>query len=311
MDAVNDAANHTAESVPGPRSTATTPVGRASATPDHAARPASRPGAIAAPQESAAGTGSRTAEPAAPGTAGPGHPTGSRLYPRVTSFRSRRGALTATQQQSWARMWPRIGRDVSDDRLDAAAWFGRQAPLIIEIGCGTGTATAAMAQAEPQFDLIGIEVYKPGLAQLVQRIEREGIENIRLLRGDAVDVLQHMIAENSLTGVRVFFPDPWPKARHHKRRLLQPSTMTLIASRLRPGGILHVATDHAGYAEHIAAVGAGEPQFVGLNEAAGGDRDAFGESTPIGFDRPVTKFESKAHRAGSAITELIWGKIEA
>ncbi|MGV9676135.1 tRNA (guanosine(46)-N7)-methyltransferase TrmB [Nocardia sp. NPDC003482] len=256
---VNDAANHTAETVPGPRSTA----------------------------------------------------TGSRLYPRVTSFRSRRGALTPSQQQAWQRTWPRIGREVGDEPLDTAAWFGREAPLIVEIGCGTGTATAAMAQAEPQFDLLGIEVYKPGLAQLVHRIEREGIENIRLLRGDAVDVLENMIADNSLTGVRVFFPDPWPKARHHKRRLLQPATMTLIANRLRPGGVLHVATDHPGYAEHIAAVGAEEPQLIGLNTAAGGDDETFRATAPIGFDRPVTKFEGKAHRAGSAITELIWGKIEA
>ncbi|MFJ1459288.1 tRNA (guanosine(46)-N7)-methyltransferase TrmB [Nocardia sp. N2S4-5] len=239
-----------------------------------------------------------------------GHPTGSRLYPRVTSFRSRRGALTPSQQQAWERTWPRIGREVSDDPLDAAAWFGREAPLIVEIGCGTGTATAAMAQAEPQFDLIGIEVYKPGLAQLVQRVERERIENIRLLRGDAVDVFEHMIAKNSLTGVRVFFPDPWPKARHHKRRLLQPDTVALIAGRLKTGGVLHVATDHAGYAEHIAAVGAEEPQLIGMNEATGGDPERFRATAPIGFDRPVTKFESKAHRAGSAITELIWGKID-
>ncbi len=235
----------------------------------------------------------------------------SRLYPRVTSFRSRRAALTPNQQQSWDRMWPRIGREVGDDRLDAAAWFGREAPLIVEIGCGTGTATAAMAQAEPQFDLIGIEVYQPGLAQLVQRIERERIENVRVLRGDAVDVLENMIAKDSLSGVRVFFPDPWPKVRHHKRRLLQPDTARLIADRLRPGGILHVATDHAGYAEHIAAVGAGEPQLIGLNEAAGGSPERLADTTPIGFDRPVTKFESKAHRAGSAITELIWGKIDS
>jgi tRNA (guanine-N7-)-methyltransferase len=229
----------------------------------------------------------------------------------VTSFRSRRSALTATQQQAWERTWPRIGRPVSDEPLDAAAWFGRTAPLIIEIGCGTGTATAAMAQAEPQFNLIGIEVYQPGLAQLVQRIEHEGIDNIRLLRGDAVDVLEHMIATNSLDGVRVFFPDPWPKARHHKRRLLQSTTMALIADRLRPGGMLHVATDHAGYAAHIAAVGAAEPQLIGMNEATGGDPDQFRDRAPIGFDRPVTKFENKAHRAGSAITELIWGKINS
>ncbi|MEV6770652.1 tRNA (guanosine(46)-N7)-methyltransferase TrmB [Nocardia sp. NPDC051030] len=267
MDAVNDAANHTAEPVPGPRSAD------------------------------------------APGDAD--HAGGNRLYPRVTSFRSRRGALTPSQQESWARMWPRIGADVSDEKLDGDAWFGRSAPLIIEIGCGTGTATAAMAQAEPQFNLIGIEVYKPGLAQLVQRIERENIDNIRVLRGDAVDVLENMIAPESLTGVRVFFPDPWPKARHHKRRLLQPATLTLIASRLRPGGVLHVATDHADYAEWIAEVGAGESQLIGLNEATGGNSDDYRENAPIGFERPITKFENKGLRAGSAITEFIWGKIES
>lgn len=223
---------------------------------------------------------------------------GSRLYPRVTSFRSRRGALTAAQQESWDRTWPTIGRDVDDEPLDAVAWFGRDAPLIIEIGSGTGTATAAMATAEPHINLVAIEVYRPGLAQLVGQIEREQIPNIRLLRGDAVDVLESMVATESLTGVRVFFPDPWPKARHHKRRLLKPETVALIADRLLPGGVLHVATDHADYAEYIAAVGNAEPQLTAL------DWDS-----PMTHERPVTKFESKAHRVGSAVTELIWGKI--
>lgn len=269
MDVVNDAANHTVESVPGRPSTASAPL-----------------------------------------EAGRRSTTGSRLYPRVTSFRSRRGALTPNQQGAWDRMWPSIGREVGDEPLDTEAWFGRKAPLVIEIGCGTGTATAAMAQAEPDVDLIGIEVYQPGLAQLVQRIERDGIGNVRLLRGDAVDVLEHMIAAESLTGVRVFFPDPWPKARHHKRRLLQPATFALIASRLRPGGVLHVATDHADYAEHIAEVGAGEPLLTGLNETTGGNAELLALHSTIGYERPVTKFEGKAHRAGSAITEFIWGKIE-
>lgn len=277
MDAVNDAANHTAEPGPGPRSDAY--AGDA----DHPDNPGGEPGRFG----------------------------GHRLYPRVTSFRARRGAVPPARQESWDRMWPHIGRDVSDEKLDADAWFGRSAPLIIEIGCGTGTATAAMAQLEPQFNLIGIEVYKPGLAQLVQRVERERIDNIRLLRGDAVDVLEHMIAPESLTGVRVFFPDPWPKARHHKRRLLQPATLTLIANRLIPGGVLHVATDHADYAEWIAAVGAGEPQLIGMNEATGGNPDDYRTKAPIGFERPITKFESKGLRAGSAITEFIWGKIES
>jgi tRNA (guanine-N7-)-methyltransferase len=224
----------------------------------------------------------------------------SRLHPRVTSFRSRRGALTPTQQEAWDRTWPHVGQDVGDDRIDAVTWFGREAPLILEIGCGTGTATAEMALSEPDVDLIGVEVYRPGLAQLVQRIERDDIRNIRLIRGDAVEVLERMLAPESLTGVRVFFPDPWPKSRHHKRRLLQPPTVALIASRLVPGGVLHVATDHAEYAEYIAEVGNAEPQLTALDW-----------NSPINHERPVTKFEGKAQRAGSVVTELIWGKIRS
>ena len=118
-----------------------------------------------------------------------------------------------------------------------------------------------MAQAEPDLDVIAVEVYRRGLAQLLSAIDREGVTNIRLIRGDGVDVLEHLFAPESLTGVRVFFPDPWPKARHHKRRLLQPATVALIADRLRPGGVLHAATDHAGYAEQIAEVGDAEPRL--------------------------------------------------
>lgn len=225
---------------------------------------------------------------------------GSRLHPRVTSFRSRRGALTATQQVCWDETWPVIGRDVDDAPLDATAWFGRDAPLIIEIGSGTGTATAAMAKAEPENNLLAVEVYRPGIAQLLQQIQREDITNIRLLRGDAVDVLENMVAPESLTGVRVFFPDPWPKARHHKRRLLQAPTFSLIASRLRAGGVLHIATDHAEYAEFIAEVGNAEPQLTELDW-----------ESPMTHERPVTKFENKAHVVGRSITELIWGKIRS
>jgi tRNA (guanine-N7-)-methyltransferase len=225
---------------------------------------------------------------------------GSRLYPRVTSFRYRSGAVSPAREQAWERVWPVIGRNVGDERIDVEAWFGRSgAPVVLEIGCGTGTATAAMALAEPAVDLIGIEVYRPGLAQLVQTVERAEIANIRLVRGDAVDVLEHMIAPRSLTGVRVFFPDPWPKSRHHKRRLLQTGTVALIADRLVDGGVLHVATDHADYAEFIATVGDAEP-LLGRIEA---------EAAPVSCARPVTKFEDKAHRAGSDITELLWGKI--
>lgn len=238
------------------------------------------------------------------------NPTPSRLYPRVTSFRSRRGALTGKQQASWDRLWTQIGREVDDTPLDTDTWFGRHAPLVVEIGCGTGSATAALAQAEPDLDVLAIEVYQPGLAQLVGAIEREQIPNIRLVRGDGVDVLTTMLSPASLTGVRVFFPDPWPKTRHHKRRLLQPATLSLIADRLRPGGLLHVATDHREYAEHIAGVGDAEPRLRRLQVPGNKISDIRSKNLPISVNRPTTKFESKAHRAGSTITEFLWCKIE-
>ncbi|WP_157079777.1 tRNA (guanosine(46)-N7)-methyltransferase TrmB [Skermania piniformis] len=233
-------------------------------------------------------------------------PRGSGRYPRVTSFRSRRAALTPLQQQVWERTWPRVGRALDDELLaagpvDLAAWFGRPGPVVLEIGCGTGTATAAMASAEPATNLLGVEVYLPGLAQLVHRIERDRIDNLRLLRGDAVEVLQHLTAPASLTAVRVFFPDPWPKSRHHKRRLLQPATVRLIADRLVPGGTLHVATDHPEYAQFIATVGDAELALRRVDWADFADRSA---------TRPVTKFEAKARRAGSPVSELIWQRTD-
>ena len=226
-------------------------------------------------------------------------------YLPATAFRSRRSALSDAQRQTWERRWPELGLSVrapeepdsSGPPLDTAAWFGRRAPLVLEIGCGSGISTLAMAKDEPGIDVVAVEIYRRGLAQLLSAIDREQVTNIRLIRGNALDVLQRLIAPGSLTGVRVFFPDPWPKARHHKRRCLQPGTIGLIADRLLPGGVLHVATDHAGYAEHIAEVGAGESRLhpVGPDSAL-----------PISVVRPTTKYETKAQEAGSAVTEFIW-----
>ncbi|KUI30803.1 tRNA (guanine-N7)-methyltransferase [Mycobacterium sp. IS-1496] len=238
-----------------------------------------------------------------PAPAGDDAPSAHR-HRRVTSFRSRRSALSGGQQETWERRWPELGTEARDDDgrpaalLDTAAWFGRTAPLVLEIGSGTGTSTLAMAQDEPDIDVIAVEVYRRGLAQLLTGIDRAGVRNIRMIRGDGVDVLEHMLASGSLTGVRVYFPDPWPKARHHKRRLLQPSTVALIADRLRPGGILHAATDHSGYAEQIAEVGDAEP----LLRRVSADADL-----PISTHRPVTKYERKA-LAGPDVTELLWEK---
>src|ERR1700757_2369486 len=227
-------------------------------------------------------------------------------YRRTTSFRSRRSALSPAQQRTWERLWPELGiiatpqhsPDAPDEPLNTRAWFGRDAPLVLEIGCGTGVSTLAMAQEEPEVDVIAVEVYRRGLAQLLTAIDREGVTNIRLIRGDAVDVLESLITPGSLSGVRVFFPDPWPKARHHKRRLLQPATVALIADRLRLGGVLHAATDHLGYAEQIAEVGDAEPLLTRIGPARA--------DLAISVVRPITKYEDKAKSVGSAVSELVW-----
>jgi tRNA (guanine-N7-)-methyltransferase len=234
-----------------------------------------------------------------------GEPPDHRRLP-ATSFRSRRSALSGAQRQTWERLWPDLGLSLGaadegaprpPEPLDTEAWFGRRAPVVLEIGCGSGTSTLAMAKAEPGVDVIAVEIYRRGLAQLLSAIDRERVGNIRLIRGNAIDVLDRLIAPGSLTGVRVFFPDPWPKARHHKRRFLQPATIGLIAERLLPGGVLHAATDHPGYAEHIAEVGDAEPRLCRADPSS---------RLPISVVRPTTKYETKAQEAGSAVNEFIW-----
>lgn len=235
-------------------------------------------------------------------------PDSDRPAPRrlpATSFRSRRSALSGAQRQAWERLWPQLGISVgaphagtspSPGPLDTRAWFGRQAPVVLEIGCGSGTSTLVMAKDEPGIDVIAVEIYRRGLAQLLCAIDREQVTNIRLIRGNAIDALD-LIAPGSLTGVRIFFPDPWPKARHHKRRFLQPTTIGLIADRLLPGGVLHAATDHPGYAEQIEEVGMGEPRLRRVDP---------GSRLPISVVRPTTKYETKAHDADSVVNEFIW-----
>lgn len=234
------------------------------------------------------------------------HDPAPHTYPRVTSFRSRRSTLSDAQQRTWERRWPELGIEArpADSTavpapVDTERWFGRSAPLVLEIGCGTGTSTLAMAKDEPDLDVMAVEVYKRGLAQLLSALDREAVTNVRLIRGDAVDVLEHLVGPESLTAVRVFFPDPWPKARHHKRRLLQAGTVALIADRLRQGGVFHAATDVADYAEQIAECGDNEPRLR---------RAAPDEPLPVSVQRPTTKYEGKAGDAGRPVAELIWIK---
>jgi tRNA (guanine-N7-)-methyltransferase len=225
-------------------------------------------------------------------------------YLPATNFRSRRSALSNAQRETWERLWPELGRQADNPPgtpLDTQAWFGRDAPLVLEIGCGRGTSTLAMAQAEPDIDVIAVEIYRRGLAQLLCAIDSAQVDNIRLIRGNGIDVLKDLITPESLIGVRVYFPDPWPKARHHKRRLLQPATVSLIADRLLPGGVLHAATDHPGYAEQVAEIGDAESRLVRVDPGT--------ESLPISVSRPTTKYETKAQEAGSTVHEFVWKRV--
>ena len=221
----------------------------------------------------------------------------------VVSYVQRGERMTVGQQRAWDRRWAEFGAEVTalpEGALDTAAWFGRSAPLVLEIGSGMGETTAQLAAAAPEVDHLAVEVYKPGLAQLLLRAENLELDNIRLLRGDAVVLLREHIAPGSLSGVRIFFPDPWPKKRHHKRRLVQPGTVELIASRLEPGGYLHLATDWAEYAEHMREVCEAEPAL--RNRYA----DEPGGWAPRPEWRPVTKFENRAHDKGRDIHDLIY-----
>ncbi|WP_282939406.1 tRNA (guanosine(46)-N7)-methyltransferase TrmB [Corynebacterium auriscanis] len=223
-----------------------------------------------------------------------------RDYPRLGNFSFRRGTLTDNQEALWEENWPRLGKVLSDERIDLPKWFGREADTIVEIGSGTGTSTAAMAPLEKDTNIVAVELYRPGLAKLLGSVVRGEIDNIRMIRGDGVEVLQRMFAPESLAGVRIYFPDPWPKARHHKRRIVQSGTLHLIASRLRPGGILHIATDHADYAEWIDELVEAEPQLEYLGWPA---------EVPVLTDRQViTKFEGKGLDKEHTIREYLWRK---
>ncbi len=214
----------------------------------------------------------------------------------VTSFVHHRARLTDGQRAAWDRWWPVRGHDVADLvngalDYDPAAWFGRAAPLILEIGSGMGESTAALAAAEPDVDHLAVEVFEPGIAALLMRATE--LTNLVVLRGDAVALLSEKVPEASLAGIRIFFPDPWPKRRHHKRRLVQPAFAALAATRLRPGGTLHMATDWADYAEQMRAVADAEPRLVG------------GE-VPRPPWRPVTKFEARARAEGRDVHDFVY-----
>lgn len=223
-------------------------------------------------------------------------------YPRLGNVTFRRGTLTENQHELFEKRWPELGRTLEDEVIDLEAWFGRSgAKTIVEIGSGTGTSTAAMAPKEADTNIIAVELYKPGLAKLLGQIEREGIDNIRMIRGDGIEVMVRMFAPESLDGIRVFFPDPWPKARHHKRRIIQSGTLNLFASRLKKGGVLHVATDHAGYAEWI-------DELVDVEPSLDYKGWPWPECPQLVDRQVITKFEGKGLDKEHVITEYLWEK---
>lgn len=210
-----------------------------------------------------------------------------------------RARMTTGQHRAWERSWHRWGADVidlPDGPLDTIGWFGRGAPTVVEIGSGMGESTASMALAAPDVDHLAVEVYQPGLAQLLLRIEQAQITNLRLLRGDAYALLHDHIAAGSLDGVRIYFPDPWPKRRHHKRRLVNPDFVTLVASRLAPGGTLHLATDWEPYAHEMLAACTTEPAL----------RNTAADFATRPLWRPVTKFEQRARDEGRVVRDLLF-----
>ena len=219
----------------------------------------------------------------------------------VKSFVLRQGRVSNAQQRAWDTLFPKFGIAFSETRIDAREAFGRTAPLVLEIGSGMGETSVAIAKTHPANDYIAVEVHLPGVGSLLKSIDEEGLANLRVIRHDAVDVLEKMIPDRSLAGLHIFFPDPWPKKRHNKRRLVQPALVSLAARKLAPGGYLHLATDWEPYAEHMLAVLAAEPLLE--NSAAG--------YAPRPAWRPQTKFETRGLKLGHGVRDLVFRRKNA
>ena len=221
---------------------------------------------------------------------------------RIRSFVLRHGRMTAGQRRALDAGWPKCGLERSAGHLDPCISFGRKGPLVVEIGFGMGQSLVQMAVAEPETNFVGIEVHRPGVGRLLHNMSEQDVSNIRVYCDDAVAVLEECFAAASIDGVQIYFPDPWHKKRHHKRRLIQPVFVELLCERLRPGGFLHLATDWENYAEHMMKVLSAAP---GLINRAGAGQFAGRPSR-----RPLTKFEQRGQRLGHGVWDLLFERIE-
>ncbi len=227
--------------------------------------------------------------------------TDSEPYLRqIRSFVRREGRMTDSQQRAMAELWPQYGLDTADGALDLAAVFGRRAPVTLEIGFGMGDYLHHRVVGEPQRDFLGVEVHRPGVGRLLNRVHAEGAHNLRVAVHDAVEVLRDWLAPESLDEIVIQFPDPWHKKRHHKRRLIQPEFVQLAVSRLRPQGELWLATDWAPYAEHMLSVLNAEATLQNLSPDGG--------YVPKPATRIRTKFELRGERLGHSVFDLAYRK---
>lgn len=216
----------------------------------------------------------------------------------IRSFVRRQGRISNAQRRACDTLLPRYGIPYSENKLDLNRVFGRNAPRILEIGFGMGDTTAAIAQQHPENDYLGIEVHTPGVGSLLNQIEKLELTNLFIIQHDAVEVIHHMLPTDSLDGIHIFFPDPWPKARHHKRRLLQPPLITSLCTLLKTGGYIHVATDWEDYAVEILQALSQQPQL----------RNTALDYAPRPDYRPLTKFEQRGLKLGHGVWDMIFHK---
>ncbi len=219
----------------------------------------------------------------------------------IKSFVLRAGRMTTGQQRGWDECWEKWGLTIDQSTLDQEKTFGREAPMILEIGYGMGHSLVTMAGAEPDKDFIGIEVHRPGVGSLLNEARIAGITNLRSYCDDAVEVLKQCIPDGSLSRVQIYFPDPWHKKRHHKRRLVQPAFIEAIRSKLAMGGVIHMATDWENYAEQMLEV---MTAAEGFSNQAEDNRYA-----PRPDYRPLTKFEKRGQRLGHGVWDLLFERI--
>lgn len=220
---------------------------------------------------------------------------------RIRSFVRRTGRLTAGQQLGYDRQWDNLGFSLEDGEFDIPSVFGRQAYTVLEIGFGMGQSFIEMAKAAPEKNYIGIEVHTPGVGSALRMADEENLTNVRISQDDAIEVLKHQIADESFDCLQLFFPDPWHKKRHNKRRIVNEEFIQMIRCKMKLGGIIHMATDWEPYAEHMMEV---LTDAAGFKNQAGG-----GRFTPRPDNRPLTKFEKRGERLGHGVWDLFFEKI--